>query len=252
MRATSERRAGRLPSVEVDLHDLARGYRFRPPSQAAIARARAAAQRSLDPLLDVGGGPGHHAGAWAAMGRNAVLVDVSPAMTSLARNHEHVRVVGSDAQCLPFRSDTFGLAYFHMSIHYGDWRKSLDEATRVVRDGGRIEIWTFAPADIASSSLARWFPSIADIDQPRFPEPVDIVGHLEDSTTKVELARVDETIQRTASEWEQAVRGRFVSSLQRITPDELEAGIRLFRESYTDDDDVYRYESRFSRVTCVV
>lgn len=240
-----------MRSVDIDLDDLARGYQFRPPSSAALARARDAAMQSLDPLLDIGGGPGHHAGVWTAMGRNAVLVDKSPAMTALATSYEHVRIVNSDAGHLPFRSDSFGLAYFHMSIHYGDWKRNLAEAVRVVRSGGRIEIWTFAPSAISSSSLGTWFPSIAEIDQPRFPEPADLATYLGSRTTSVEVARVDEVIERRAAVWEQAVRGRFVSSLQAVSVEELEAGIQRFRSCYPGDDDVYRYRSRFSRVTCV-
>jgi hypothetical protein len=71
-------------------------------------------------------------------------------------------------------------------------------------------------------------------------------------TTSVEVASVDETIERSAADWEKAVRGRFVSSLQAVPDAELEDGIRRFRSRYRGDDDLYRYQSRFSRVTCVV
>jgi ubiquinone/menaquinone biosynthesis C-methylase UbiE len=249
---TSGRRAEPLPSVEIDLDVLAEGYRYRPPTRTAMLRAQDAARSSLDPLLDVGGGPGNHVNEWASMGRTGVMIDISNAMIDVARNKSHFGVVMADSQRLPFGADTFGLAYFHMSIQYGDWTTSLSEATRVVRPGGRIEIWTFAPSAIASSSLGRWFPSIAAIDEPRFPEPTRLAEFLGSITASVEVASVDETIERSAADWEKAVRGRFVSSLQAVPDAELEDGIRRFRSRYRGDDDLYRYQSRFSRVTCVV
>lgn len=241
-----------MPSVDIDLDVLADGYRFRPATPTAKLRAREAAMSSLDPLLDVGGGPGNHVNEWASMGRTAVMVDVSVAMIDIARRKNHFGVVRTDAQNLPFASDAFGLAYFHMSIQYGDWTRSLSEAVRVVRPGGRIEIWTFAPSAIAASSLGRWFPSIAAIDEPRFPEPSLLAEFLGSMAATVEVASIDETIERSAGDWEKAVRGRFVSSLQAVPDAELDEGIRRFRTQYPDDNDAYMYKSRFSRVTCVV
>lgn len=210
------------------------------------------ARSALDPLLDIGGGPGHHASEWAAMGRRAVMVDVSDAMVATASSRPHVQVLKGDAQTLPFRPGSFGLAYFHQSIQYGDWRLSLAEAVRVVRPAGRVEIWTFAPSDLAASSLGRWFPSIEAIDEPRFPEPTELAGFLGSRVSSVDVSRVDEMIERTAGSWVEAVRGRFVSSLQVVSDVELESGITDFKAEYPSDDDVYRYLSRFTRVSCVV
>ncbi len=241
-----------MPLADIDLDVLADGYRLRPMSPTAAARAATVARRCLDPLLDVGGGPGNHSAVWAGLGRRAVLLDVAPAMIEAARRRPNVRVVLGDAQCLPFASNQFGLAYFHMSIHYGDWRRTLTEAARVVRPGGLIDVWTFDPADISTSSLGRWFPSIRHIDEPRFPDPVDLAAHVGALVSSVSIATIVEPIERTAASWTEAVRGRFVSSLQFVPDDEIEAGISAFRSTHPSDDDIYRYESVFTRVTCVV
>lgn len=238
--------------ADINLADLADAYRLRPMSAAATDRATSAAMASLDPLLDVGGGPGNHAGVWSALGRSAVVVDISEAMVAKAKTNRHIAVARGDASALPFAANVFGLAYFHMSIHYGDWRRSLSEAIRVVRSGGRIEIWTFDPSAMHRTSLGRWFPTVATLDAGRFPDPADLASHCAPEVSSVTVSTTNETIVRTAAAWEEAVRGRFVSTLQLIDRQELESGIRNFRKQYPKDDDTYRYVAPFTTVTCVI
>lgn len=252
MSDTSGRPEEASPIADIDLDRLARSYRFRPISQLATVRALAAARNALDPLLDVGGGTGAHSAAWAAVGRTAVVADMSHEMARIARTRRHVMVTRADAAALPFVDDSFGLAYFHMSIHYGEWRTLLNEALRVVRPGGSIEIWTFAPAAIGASSLGRWFPSVVAIDAERFPDPVDLASHLSMGASKVKMSEHTEGVTRSADDWVRSVRGRFVSTLQVLTDDELEAGIAEFRKAYPRDTDPYSYELKFTLVACVV
>jgi ubiquinone/menaquinone biosynthesis C-methylase UbiE len=238
--------------AEVDLEALAAAYRFRPITSTASDRALLAASRVLDPLLDIGGGNGSHASVWAAIGRRAIVVDLSAEMTRRAGAHRHLDVVRADAHSLPFADRSVGLAYFHMSIHYGDWRVTLDEAGRVVRGGGAIDIWTFSPRDIERSSLARWFPTVAEVDVVRFPQPVDLAEHLSTLGTEVVVETSSEWYERTAKHWIESVRARFVSTLQFVPPAEIEDGLKRFSRTYPNDGDVYRSEANFTRVRCVV
>lgn len=238
--------------ADIDLEALAEAYRLRPMSATGAARAARAAGVSLDPLLDIGGGPGSHASVWASLGRTGVVIDISDAMVRKAARHRHIGVVRGAAEHLPFEDGSFGLAYFHMSIHYGDWRQSLTEAIRVVRGGGRIEIWTFEPAAMVETSLGRWFPTVATIDAQRFPDPIDLATYCASSVSHVSVTTHAEAIVRTARSWEEAVRGRFVSTLQLIDDAELETGIAAFRKAYPDDDALYEYRAPFTAVTCVV
>lgn len=237
---------------DIDLDALARGYRFRPISQAGRDRAVRAARGSLDPLVDIGGGVGNHAGVWAAMGRTAFVIDASRDMVTQAGARPHVDAVRADAAHLPFRNDSLGLAYFHLSVHYGDWRVTLPEAVRCVRPGGRVQIWTFAPSDMGETSLGRWFPSVVEIDSARFPDPNDLAALLGGLGRSVSVTSEVEVMERTARSWVEAVRGRFVSTLQLLADEELESGIAAFRRAFPDDDEVYRYEARYISVTCVV
>ena len=238
--------------AEVDLEALALAYAFRPISSTASNRARTAANSALDPLLDIGGGNGSHAAVWAASGRQAMVVDLSTTMTTHAGARRHVEVVKADAHRLPFRDRSIGLAYFHMSIHYGDWRATLDEAGRVVRRGGAVEIWTFSPDDIERSSLAAWFPTVAEVDVLRFPSPVDLAEHLAGAATEVVVETSSEPLERTAKQWIESVRARFVSTLQLVPAAELEEGIQQFSLQYPNDDDLYRSQANFTRVRCVI
>lgn len=237
---------------DVDLEELARAYRFRPISKTASDRARRAASEALDPLLDIGGGNGSHASVWAAQGRRAMVLDLSTEMTMQASVLRNVDVVRGDAHRLPFRDDSIGLAYFHMSIHYGDWRETLTEAGRVVRGGGIIDVWTFSPQDIERSPLGSWFPTVTEIDTVRFPSPVDLAAHLSTIGTETTVDSEDEPTMRTAKDWIESVRARFVSTLQFVPSEELEAGIARFMQAYPNDDDVYESHVHFTRVRCVV
>jgi SAM-dependent methyltransferase len=197
-----------------------------------------------DRALDVGGGPGEHAAAWAAAGIDAVVVDPSAAMLAVARRRPGVATVRGVSQQLPFRPGTFQLVFFHLSLHYGDWRRALDEATRVLAPGGSCWVWTLGPDHHATSMLSRWFPSVADLDRARFPDPDAVAAHLADRGS-VARGKVRERRQRPSGEWREAVAAGFVSTLQLLEPNELEAGLRRFAERYPDPQALVTYEMRW-------
>ncbi len=232
----------------IDLDDLARGYAYRQPSSATRKRARDAARDQSGILLDVGGGTGAHAGEWAMGGGVPIVVDPSGQMCSIAATRRGVEVVTARAEALPFVGRSAGLVYFHLSIHYGALDAVIDEACRVAVPGARIEIWTFAPETMASSALARWFPSIGPIDAARFPEIDRIVEHLSQRGASVEVLAMPEVVERTAASWQEAVANRFVSTLQLISSNEMARGLARFTETYPDPNDVYRYTIDFVRV----
>ncbi len=173
-------------------------------------------------------------------------------MLELARRHDGLAFVQSRSQRLPLRNDVAALAYFHLSIHYGDWKAALDEAFRVVAPGGRIEIWTMEPDAIERSSLGRWFPSVIEIDTQRFPDPGRIAERCLANGSPAEVSRSSETIVRSAAEWERAVRGRFVSTLQLLDDDEIDEGLERFATELPNPESPHRYELELTRVGTVV
>ncbi|MEN8040335.1 MAG: class I SAM-dependent methyltransferase [Actinomycetota bacterium] len=238
--------------ADVDLEWLARSYDLRPMSKAARQRAETSALGLAGRLVDVGGGRGEHAGAWVGPGRSPIVVDPSRAMVAEADMVPGVRVVSARAQHLPFRDGTASLAYFHLSIHYGDWMRALDEAMRVVRPGGRIEIWTMGHEAIKRSSLATWFPRVAEIDLVRFPDPEDLTRYCIERGGLVEVSEVIEPIVRSAGEWMTAVRGRFVSTLQLLDADDMADGLARFASAYPDPSTPYRYDMALTRISTTV
>ena len=234
---------------DVDLGRLAEGYRHRPPSDASLARARLAGSE-LAPgsmILDVGGGPGHHAAVWSEQRHLPIVLDSASEMTRPARNRSIVVVHGL-SQALPFGDERFDLAWFHLSIHYGDWRAALDEALRVTKQNGRIEIWTLAADHHATSLLAQWFPAVVEIDRARFPAGADVEAHLAGHGATVHRSHEIEQRTRTVGEWITAVEAGFVSTLQFVSDGELAAGLAGFRRAYPDPSANIAYEMRFDRV----
>lgn len=232
----------------IDLTDLTRGYRHRPASTTSLDRARHAAHGRTGVLVDVGGGTGVHAQEWVGEGVTPIVIDPSASMCLEASMRQGVTVVSGVSHHLPFRDDVAELLYFHLSIHYGAYMGAIEEALRVVAPSGLIEIWTFAPEAMSSSALARWFPRVADLDAQRFP-PIDgLVACLEAFGASVSVAHRPETVERTASSWQAAVRNRFVSTIQLLTDEEIHDGLERFTTVYGDGDGLYRYDVDFVRI----
>ncbi|MCH8985916.1 MAG: class I SAM-dependent methyltransferase [Acidobacteria bacterium] len=164
---------------QVDLALLAEAYDFRPMGDAARRRAREAMSTGPRPVhiaLDIGGGRGEHASVWAAAGVHAVLIDPSSAM--LAKASPDLHTILAIAQSLPIVDHAVDMVYFHLSIHYGDWKAALAEACRVLRSGGVGHVYTLGNRHHKQSFLNRWFPSVGEIDEQRFPDPADIAAFL--------------------------------------------------------------------------
>lgn len=237
----------------MDLTRLAAGYQHRPPTDASLRRAAAAVADLEDGsvALDVGGGPGRHAAVWADAGVRAVVLDPSLAMLSSAGARDGVLAVAGVSQAMPFRPATFDLVAFHLSLHYGSWRDALRETLRVLRPGGVCMIWTLGPVHHGTSMLARWFPTVAEVDARRFPEPTEVAAYLEANCPSVEHEIEVEHIHRNAGQWEQAVRAGFVSTLQLVDEEEIENGLSDFRNAHPDPERQVAYELRLDRIVAV-
>lgn len=132
--------------------------------QIIPALLAALALRPGQHLLDVACGPGHVAGAAAALDVTAQGVDYAPGMVAAAQTRfPDLSFAEADAEALPFADGSFDAVACNMGLfHMGNPPRAMAEATRVLRPGGRFAFsqWT-APAD--SELYARLFAALTDI-----------------------------------------------------------------------------------------
>jgi SAM-dependent methyltransferase len=115
-------------------------------------------------LLDVGCGPGHVAGAAAALELNAEGIDYAPGMIAAARKRfPNLTFTVGDAEDLPCNDAAFDAVACNMGLfHMGDPNRAMVEAARVLHSGGRFVFsqWT-APDD--SPIYSRLFAALGEI-----------------------------------------------------------------------------------------
>ena len=120
----------------------------------------------------------------------------------------------------------------------------------MVRPGGVVWVWTLAPEHHRASFLARWFPSVATLDEARFPDPGVLAGAMLDNglTDAVQSDHV-EHVTRSAGSWAEAVRTGFVSTLHLVEADEIDAGLAAFAAAHPDPAEPVDYTIAFRRVS---
>ena len=198
--------------------------------------------------LDIGGGRGQHARVWLENKACPVVIDPALGMAQAAATVPGVTAVRGRAQAIPLVEASARLAYFHLSIHYGDWQQALREVRRVVAPGGQCWIWTMGERHHRESFLARWFPSVGDIDAARFPDPAEVATYLAEMGARVEMGQEIEDRTRPAGDWRAAAAARFVSTLQLVPPEEFANGLGAFDATYPDPAELVQYRLTFDRI----
>jgi ubiquinone/menaquinone biosynthesis C-methylase UbiE len=186
-------------------------------------------------VLDVGCGTGTLA-AWLAEHAAAKVwgVDPSPEMLDVARRKvpAGVGLKEGRAEALPFRDGWFERVVMMLVLHHVDRVRALAEVRRVLGEGGRLVIGTFAPAQFDDYYLARFFPSIPVVDRARFETPEQLGNLLRDAGfADVEEHRLEQRVQLSRATVLARVRGKHISTFQLIPEDEYAAGLaRVERE----------------------
>jgi ubiquinone/menaquinone biosynthesis C-methylase UbiE len=99
-------------------------------------------RRDFESALDVCCGTGHSTEALATLAPAVCACDASAAMLSTARLEvSSARFVRSEAELLPYPSQTFDLVTVSMAFHWLDQQRFLGEVARVLVPGG--ELWVY-------------------------------------------------------------------------------------------------------------
>jgi ubiquinone/menaquinone biosynthesis C-methylase UbiE len=178
-------------------------------------------------VLDVGCGTGSVARALTERGSRVWGVDPSQEMLAVARDRVGRRggLKLGRAEALPFKDAWFERVVLRLVVHLVDRARALPELARVLAPGGRAVIATFEPSHFAGFWLNRYFPSVQHIDAERFPAPEMLSQELEAAGFgPPRIERLTQEHALTRAEALERIRGGYISTLQLIPPEELEAG----------------------------
>jgi ubiquinone/menaquinone biosynthesis C-methylase UbiE len=185
-------------------------------------------------VLDIGCGTGRQAAALAERSSRVWGVEPSSEMAALARDRISTVKV-APAEQLPFKDGWFERAVMVLVIHLLDRPQAFAEAFRVLGPDGRLVVATFDPAHFERYWLNRFFPSLEAIDRERFPEPPALREELETAGfSSVRLTALSQRAEIGREEALERVRGRFISPLQLLDEDELEAGLERMEAELPD------------------
>jgi SAM-dependent methyltransferase len=152
-----------------------------PPAEVLVA---ALGLDGVRHVLDVGAGTGAVAPALrrAAPTATVVALDASTEMLRAAPANAGTLAVRADAQVLPIRTGTMDAVLLAFVLfHLADPALAMNEAARVLRDGGRVGTVTWT-REVASRADDVWQETLAEIEvRPPPPRRVDAgLGHPSD------------------------------------------------------------------------
>ena len=115
----------------------------------------------------------------------------------------------------------------HLVVHMlTDRGAALAEVARVLGREGRLAIATFAPEHFDRFFLNPYFPTLAAIDRARFPDPAALAGDVTAAGfADAHIERISQPIRADASDVLERVRGRYISTLHLLEPDDYAAGL---------------------------
>lgn len=108
-------------------------------------------------LLDLGGGAGAVTERFASGCGEIVILETNAKKVSYGRQRRpHIRFVEGRAEAIPFPDESFDRVTSVVAFHHMENPdRVLDEIHRVLRPGGRVALFEFAPSE-APGFFSRW------------------------------------------------------------------------------------------------
>jgi ubiquinone/menaquinone biosynthesis C-methylase UbiE len=178
-------------------------------------------------FLDVGCGPGSFTGFWVDKGveGNGIDVDLSlirAATSRLERKGAKGRFVVGRVEALPYQTGIFDLCIANSILeHVSDWRATLQEISRVLKDGGMLVFSTTNKLHPFQQEINR-FPFY-----PWIPEPIKkkilrmIMSHRPDLVNYTEYPAIHWFTYEVLKEYLEALDYRVCTRLDLIAKSDL-------------------------------
>lgn len=142
-----------MPHGDAAIFDrFARLYDFKPPTRSRkLQPGLNFAERSIERVLDVGGGTGQ--GVRGLGVPTGVVVDAAPGMLAGARDHG-IPAVRGDARQLPVPDETVDAVLLLDALHHmPEGEAVIADAARVLRPGGVLVVLEFDPTTVRGRLL---------------------------------------------------------------------------------------------------
>lgn len=212
-----------------------------PAGLADLART-CCSEASYRPVLDVGCGTGRWTSEVVAAGRRAVGLDASRSMLARARSRlPTAEFVRGRAESLPFANGQFGAVLCVYVIHHlDDPARFVNEAARVLGEGGTLSVAALAPHDGQDDwYLYDYFDGMREADRGRYPP----TGTIRDWVTAAGLrdvevniaARIEGTALGPAVLDDPILTRDGTCQLSRLSDAEFARGLARIREDATHD-----------------
>lgn len=133
-------------------------------------------------------------------------------------------------------TEKFSSAYFSFSLHQISPNKNIqlnllkETFDHILEPGGSLLLITLTEQQIGKVSIAEYFPSVVEIDTNRFLS-------LEDLKKEFQVDLVDEQTliyPMSKSDFLEKVEGKYISTLQMVSPKEYDQGVDAIKNSSLD------------------
>lgn len=216
----------------IDYDTIAASFARYRRADAEVVRALASGTKPQFALLDVGCGTGNYSVALRELvGCACIGIDPSNEMLAAARRSSAaVTFLRGRAERLAFHDESFDLAFSVDVIHHvADHRAYFQEASRVLRSGGRICTVTESDEMIRQRIHSFYFPETVEVELARYP-PISTLRDLMTEAGFHEI--VEEAVQRRSLITDiGGYRQKAFSCLQLIAPAAFDRGMRRVEEA---------------------